>query len=106
MRRADGSVEALGTPGTLLGLLPDPALQDRSTELRPGDTIVLYTDGVTEARAPVSMWSFEELAAAIRAAPLNGPVGLVNSLVTSALGDRATPRDDIAVLALKLDPVS
>jgi serine phosphatase RsbU (regulator of sigma subunit) len=106
LRRADGSVEALGRPGTLLGLLPDPELQDRSTELRPGDTIVLYTDGLTEARAPVSMWSFEELAAAIRAAPSNGPVGLVDSLVTSALGERTAPRDDLAVLALKLDKLS
>ena len=104
LRRADGSVEALGTTRARCSdCVPDPELQDRSTELRPGDTIVLYTDGLTEARAPVSMWSFEELAAAIRAAPSNGPVGLVDSLVTSALGERTAPRDDLAVLALKLD---
>ena len=30
LRRADGSVEALGAAGTLLGLLPDPELQDRA----------------------------------------------------------------------------
>ena len=41
LRRADGSVETLGTHGTLLGMLPDPELQDRSTDLRPGDTLVL-----------------------------------------------------------------
>ena len=93
----------LGAPGTLLGLDPDPELQERTTDLHPGDSLLLYTDGLTEARAPVSMWSFDELAAAVRAAPKNGPVGLVNSLVTSALGDRTTPRDDLAVLALKLD---
>jgi hypothetical protein len=63
---------------------------------------VLYTDGLTEARAPFDMWGFEELAAAVRAAPLDGPGGLVDSLVASALGDRVTPRDDLAVLALKL----
>lgn len=102
LRRGDGSVEPLGAPGTLLGLLPEPELQDRSTDLRPGDTLVLYTDGLTEARAPFDMWGFEELAAAVRAAPLDGPVGLVDSLVASALGDRMTPRDDLAVLALKL----
>ena len=103
LRRADGTVEPVGAPGTLLGLLPDPELQDRITELRPGDTLVLYTDGLTEARAPAATWSFEELAAAVRAAPMNGPVGLVTSLVASALGERSTPRDDLAVLALKLD---
>jgi PAS domain-containing protein len=102
LRRADGRVEPLGAPGTLLGLIPDPALQDRSTDLRPGDTLVLYTDGLTEARAPVDMWGFEELAAAVRAAPMDGPVSLVESLVATALGDRVTPRDDLAILALKL----
>jgi serine phosphatase RsbU (regulator of sigma subunit)/PAS domain-containing protein len=102
LRRGDGRVEPLGAPGTLLGLLPDPELQDRGTDLRPGDTLVLYTDGLTEARAPVDMWGFEELAAAVRAAPVNGPVGLVESLVATALGDRMTPRDDLAILALKL----
>ncbi len=77
------------SPGTLLGLIADPELQDSSTELRPGDTLVLYTDGLTEARAPAPTWGFEELAAAVRAAPRDGPEGLVTSLVASALGDRA-----------------
>jgi serine phosphatase RsbU (regulator of sigma subunit) len=103
LRRACGTVESLGAPGTLLGLLPDPELQDRSTDLRSGDTLVLYTDGLTEAHAPGPTWGFAELAAAVRAAPLDGPEGLVTSLVASALGDRAAPRDDLAVLVLKLD---
>ena len=33
---------------------------------------------------------------------MNGPAGLVESLVASALGGRSAPRDDLAVLALKL----
>jgi serine phosphatase RsbU (regulator of sigma subunit)/PAS domain-containing protein len=103
LRRADGTVEPVGVPGTLLGLLADPELQDRSTELRPGDALVLYTDGLTEARAPAPTWGFEDLAAAVRAAPVDGPEGLVTSLVATALGDRTVPRDDLAVLALKLD---
>jgi serine phosphatase RsbU (regulator of sigma subunit)/PAS domain-containing protein len=104
LRRADGTVEPVGAPGTLLGLLANPELQDRGTELRAGDTLVLYTDGLTEANAPGPTWSFDELAAAVRAAPMDGPEGLVTSLVASALGERSTPRDDLAVLALKLDP--
>ena len=75
LRRADGSVELIGAPGTLLGLAPDPELHERSTSLRPGDTLVLYTDGLTEARAPHGMWGHAELAAAVRAAPMNGPAG-------------------------------
>ena len=98
----DGEVEQVGAYGTLLGLGGETVLQDRSTDLRPGDALVLYTDGLTEAQAPKSMWGPEELAAAVRAAPLDGPTGLVESLVASALGERTDPRDDLAVLVLKL----
>jgi sigma-B regulation protein RsbU (phosphoserine phosphatase) len=52
VRRADGRVQTLGRPGTLLGLLPDPELQDARTSLRSGDSLILFTDGVTEARRP------------------------------------------------------
>ena len=102
LRRADGGVEEVGAFGTLLGLPGEAVLHDRSTELHPGDTLVLYTDGLTEAQAPRSMWGFEELAAAVRRAPVNGPLSVVDSLVASALGERAGLRDDLAVLALKL----
>ena len=66
LRRADGEVEQVGAFGTLLGLGGEAALHDRSTDLHPGDTLVLYTDGLTEAQAPRSMWGPEELAAAVR----------------------------------------
>ena len=48
--RADGAVEAVGGPGTLVGVVPDPDLADASAYLRDGDALVFYTDGVTEAR--------------------------------------------------------
>jgi PAS domain S-box-containing protein len=102
LRRATGAVELVGAPGTLLGLLPDPELPEREVELAAGDALVLYTDGLTEARAPFGMWGEPELLAAVAAAPVDGAVGLVDSLVAAALGDRAAPRDDLAVLALKL----
>ena len=47
--RADGSVETAGAGGTLIGLVDDPRLAETTTELAPGDAVLLYTDGVTEA---------------------------------------------------------
>src|SRR5207247_271556 len=102
LRRAGGRVLEVGAPGTLLGLAPEPALQDRTAELRSGDTLVLYTDGLTEARAPEAMWSPSELAAAVAAAPAGTPAELVDGLVAAALPAGATPRDDLAVLALRM----
>jgi serine phosphatase RsbU (regulator of sigma subunit) len=102
VRRADARVDEVGAPGTLLGLALTPALQDRTSELHPGDTLVLYTDGLTEARAPEVMWGPAELAAAVAAAPAESPAALVDALVAAALPDGLTPRDDLAVLALRL----
>ncbi|MGR4853745.1 PP2C family protein-serine/threonine phosphatase [Streptomyces sp. LARHCF252] len=49
--RSDGRAEFLPTPGGLLvGVLPDAPISTVETVLAAGDTIVLYTDGLTEAR--------------------------------------------------------
>jgi PAS domain S-box-containing protein len=50
--RADGRVERVDVGGTLLGVLPEPALPEVTINLRAGDSVVLYTDGITEARGP------------------------------------------------------
>jgi serine phosphatase RsbU (regulator of sigma subunit) len=47
--RRDGSIEELGSTGPILGVLPLPSWYSTSTLLEEGDTLVLYSDGVTEA---------------------------------------------------------
>ena len=102
--RADGTTEEIGAPGTLLGLVPEPVLEDRSVELQPGDTLLLYTDGLTEAGAPAHVWSPDELAAAAREAAARGSVeATVERLVDAAVGSLPALRDDVAVLALRPD---
>jgi serine phosphatase RsbU (regulator of sigma subunit) len=47
--RVGGEVERLGPTGVPLGILPAAAYRGTTVELAPGDTVVLYTDGITEA---------------------------------------------------------
>jgi PAS domain S-box-containing protein len=49
--RRDGTVERVGSPGTLIGLVPDPDITDDTVDLSPGESLILYTDGVSEARS-------------------------------------------------------
>jgi serine phosphatase RsbU (regulator of sigma subunit) len=99
--RADGTVEELGTPGTLIGLVERPELHDRAGDLHAGDTIVLYTDGLTEAGAPANLWGPEELAQVLRGAAGGTPQEIVDHALRQALGAAPAPRDDIAVVALR-----
>lgn len=48
--RADGTLEWLGATGIPLGLFPDMQWAEQKVTLRPGDTLVLYSDGVSEAQ--------------------------------------------------------
>jgi serine phosphatase RsbU (regulator of sigma subunit) len=54
LRRADGTVEEIGSDitGFPLGILPDATYQQLDIELQPGEVVVVYSDGVTDARGP------------------------------------------------------
>ncbi|HXG09978.1 MAG TPA: SpoIIE family protein phosphatase [Gemmataceae bacterium] len=63
LRRADGQVEAVEVPaGRLLGCDWGPTMTWREARLTlaPGETLILYTDGFTEARAPDGQTMFGE----------------------------------------------
>jgi PAS domain S-box-containing protein len=102
LRASEPSAE-VGEPGTLLGIVPDPFLRDARVLLRPGDAVVLYTDGVTDAAAPQRTWTPQELALT-----LGSPAGLdadaiAERTMRAALsGVAGEPRDDIAILVLKV----
>ena len=51
VRAANGHVHEFGRPGALLGVLAHPELSDSQRLLRVGDSLILYSDGVTEARS-------------------------------------------------------
>lgn len=104
VRRAGGTVEALTEPGLLLGIAPDFDGSARRVELYPGDSLVLVTDGITEARSADGVFFDEHrLADALTALREPSPtaatlIETITSAVTAFAGD-STP-DDRAALVL------
>ena len=49
VRRADGSIETIGSTGPVLGVLPLPSWSTHRTRMERGDSLILYSDGVAEA---------------------------------------------------------
>lgn len=101
LRRRDGRVEPVGLPGSALGLFPDPHLRETSLRLGPGDALLLFTDGLTEARDGDDQFGAERVAA--RLSENNGsPQPLLDQLVGAAQEhSHGTLTDDLALLALR-----
>jgi PAS domain S-box-containing protein len=99
--RADGSVERLGSTGTLLGVVPDPRLEDRSVTLAPGDALVFYTDGVTDVRGgALSEEKLAELLASCAGQTADAVAARVEEEAVLAQG--GTPHDDIAIVVVRV----
>jgi sigma-B regulation protein RsbU (phosphoserine phosphatase) len=91
---------AINAPGTLLGFLDDPKLTDTRHVLQQGDTLVLYTDGVTEARREDEFFGEARLRGTIAAAS-----GSAQELADGVLDEvmefqHHDPRDDIAFVVV------
>ncbi|MBA2511448.1 MAG: serine/threonine-protein phosphatase, partial [Rubrobacteraceae bacterium] len=101
--RADGSVEEVSCPGRALGVFPDAELVDTHLRLMPGETLVFYTDGVTEARSPDGDFFGEErlckLLATLRTEPAEDIARLLKNTVLEF--QEGYPRDDLALLVLR-----
>lgn len=99
--RPDRAPVPVGVPGTIVGVLSEAEFTDSSLLLGPGESLVLTTDGVTEARRGQTMYGEERLAAVVGRCdpePVEAVVAVVVDDVREFLaGGR---HDDIAVLAL------
>ena len=101
--RAGGEVEAAGQPGTLLGITEEPKLADVAVTLAPGDALVLYTDGVTEARADDGMFGPERLAELVGTCAGCDAEEMADTIARTVVELQAgEPRDDIAVVVLRV----
>jgi sigma-B regulation protein RsbU (phosphoserine phosphatase) len=101
--RASGAVDKLSTGGIALAMFEQSTYHSGHTRLDPGDALVMYSDGITEAEAPNGQM-FEEigLEAAVRAVP-GVSAGVLGRAVFAAVdhyrqGERLA--DDLTVLVL------
>ena len=103
LRRANGHVEMLtSAAGLVLGMFPASYDED-SVQFAPGDTLVLYTDGVTEAfNVEVQMYEEARLVERVRDDGGATAKGLVTAIFDSVIGfSGAAPQsDDITVAVL------
>jgi PAS domain S-box-containing protein len=103
--RADGRVEILEVDGMPLGLFGDARASRMELELRQGDLLFFYTDGVTEARSADLTFFEDRLAdelAAVAGRPAAEAVRAVQELVTSF--SQGELRDDVTILAVRVGP--
>ena len=103
--REDGQVEEIGEIGGIIGLFDDVEIAPQSVELCAGDLLVLYTDGVLEARDSTGEFYGEDrLRDLLASAEDHSPDAVADRIETAAMEFQdGTPRDDIAILVVGID---
>ena len=100
----DREVQPLDSTGPLLMLDPGARYVSREVALESGDFVVLYTDGLTEARSGDTQFGEDRIATIIRRDPGVAPDVLVKTLLDAAHDfARGAIGDDVAILAVRRD---
>jgi sigma-B regulation protein RsbU (phosphoserine phosphatase) len=102
---ADGRLESLSEGGMLLGMAPDACFRRGRVELRAGDVLLAYSDGVLESRNDADdEFGYERLEAQLRLAAGRSADAILFS-VLGAVQDFAAPHaltDDTSLVVVRL----
>ena len=98
---SSGRVETVGRAGMLLGLFSRPSVTETRAWLGPGDTLVLYTDGFTEARRGNEFLQVEGLASLLDEFREGSAETMVESISESVSKTYGLLRDDATILVVK-----
>lgn len=102
LTRADRVPHTIGRHGSLLGLFDLVHLHEEHTVLGPGDSVVVFTDGVPEGRRAKELYGDERLSASI-VSHAGSAASLAEGLLEDVLAFQAgDPRDDIAIVAVQV----
>jgi serine phosphatase RsbU (regulator of sigma subunit) len=103
--RPGRTVESTDCEGTLLGVFGDPELVDRSLELYPGDTVVLYTDGVVERFERAGRGGDAHLVSLLWESEGEDAQGIADLIYRdAAMSGSEVAKDDLAVVVLRVRP--
>jgi PAS domain S-box-containing protein len=105
IQRADGRFEETAARGPLLGVADFAVedFEDAEYRLHPGDVLVLYTDGLTEARRHGRLFDVAGVKATLTRMHGAAPEALTGPLVADALEHAAAPlRDDVAIVIARV----
>jgi sigma-B regulation protein RsbU (phosphoserine phosphatase) len=83
-------------------VFPELQVTDVTEKLRHGDALVLFTDGLTEARTPTGLLGSEGVQRALAHAGERSAPGIVADLQELTSGPEVRVRDDVAALVLKV----
>ena len=103
--RPDGAVEPVEACGGIIGLFEDVPIEHELWTLRGGDALVLYTDGVLEARDATGEFYGDDRLRELLAACAGCPAAdMAERIETSVMAFQdGSPRDDIAILVIRID---
>jgi sigma-B regulation protein RsbU (phosphoserine phosphatase) len=103
---AGGAAYEQTTTGPLVGVLPEARYHATTVPLQPGDTLVLYTDGLIEARTggPGKRYGTENLLAFAQALAPATPTEVVTALTDLVTSFGEGVDDDTAIMALAVTP--
>ena len=106
-RAATGNTERVATPGTWLGAMRDVSRVTRDTtlEMSPGDLMVLYTDGITEARDKHGEpFGIDRLCREIRAHRTESVETIRDRVLETVAAFRVDHDDDVSLVVVRRDP--
>lgn len=105
LRRSTGALEQLDrATGLVLGVFEDARYSEATVQLTPGDAIVLYTDGITEAHNPLQqMFDLSRLRAVCQSAPITHSQALIDRIMSSVdeFSEGEPQYDDITLMVLR-----
>jgi sigma-B regulation protein RsbU (phosphoserine phosphatase) len=101
----DGSVQPVGSAGSLIGVLDEVELAETQTTLQPGQTLVVHTDGVPEGRHDDAFYGDDRLLHLL-SQPHPGADELASAVLQDVLDfQQGVARDDVAIVTLRVpDP--